>query len=141
MSVRSNVFQKLRESFFDALWFLESRLPDAVLILLAVFIPIALAAFHETVTLRPPEPNEYCVGLVAANGNNGWTGIACFSADFVAQWYDNLIELPSLVSADCQTMSDEAEKKRCEDVNGLIVSHSAAAITGFAVGSGMMFGR
>ena len=114
-------------------------LAQLVLPLLLVGAPILFTAFYETATVNPPQPNHYCIGLVARDGESVWRGPLCFAADFGAQWYRNVVEFPATVSADCEVMSDEREKQTCEDRKKFVVDHVWSAIwagsIGFALGS------
>lgn len=118
----------------DLFDFVMDRLPEFVLVLLAVAAPVGFTVFHETATAKPPDPNHYCVRLIAGDGQAGWAGPFCFAADFAAQWYRNLVEFPASITADCQVVGDEREKQACADDKERIVGHFNAAVGAAFVG-------
>lgn len=138
-SVWFHVSKQIKQSLTDFLWYVQYRLADIILVLLAVAAPIGFTTFYETATLKPPEPNNYCVRLVAGDGQANWGGPLCFAADFAAQWYRNVVEFPAAITADCQVVRDEREKKACADRKQWIVHHVGqavgAGVVGFSLGS------
>ena len=133
------VSKQFRERFRDLFWYVMDRLPDLVLVLLAVSMPVFITVLQETTTLKPPEPSRDCIRLIGSDGQAGWGGPLCFAADFSAQWYRNLVEFPTTISADCQMVGDEREKEACENRKKLIIDHltnnATAGAVGFALGS------
>lgn len=133
------VFEQFRERFRDLFWRVVYRLPDFVLVLLAVSMPVFITVAQETTTLKPPEPSRDCVRLIGGDGQAGWGGVLCFTTDFSAQWYRNLVEFPTTISADCQVVGDEREKEACKNRKKLFIDHltnnAIAGAVGFGLGS------
>lgn len=133
------VSEQFRERFRDLFWYVMDRLPGLVLVLLAVSMPVFITVLQETTTLKPPEPSRDCIRLIASDGHGEWRRPLCFAADFSAQWYRNLVEFPTTISADCQMVGDEREKEACENRKKLMIDHlknnATAGAVGFALGS------
>lgn len=138
-SAAANAIKQCKRGLLYAVFVIESRLAEFVLMLLLVFAPIGVTALYEATLVDPVEPSAYCVSLIASDGDGGWAGPVCFASELGAHWYRKLIELPAAISADCEVMTEKSDKDRCQErkdrLAHALTINAIAGVIGYSTGS------
>lgn len=89
-----HIIQQLRGRLSDWFRVVESRLPEIILVVALVGVPVVIAGIEETFRVTPLEPAGDCIGLMRTDGQAHWVGPFCFIKDAGANWIPALATLP-----------------------------------------------